>query len=99
MQLKVEIVKQRQNYQYFKRFGKSRKKHEENSVEIRNFLLKFEFSCFIRQSCEDWTKYFVCIHVIEHKNKSGEFKMTHQATANRFSLFSLIAPVVASILS
>ena len=33
------------------------------------------------------------------KNKSGEFKMTHQATANRFSLFSLMAPFVASLLS
>ena len=32
------------------------------------------------------------------RNKSGEFKMTHQATANRFSLFSRMAPVVASIL-
>ena len=32
------------------------------------------------------------------KNKSGEFKMTHQATANRFSLFSRLAPVVSRIL-
>ena len=31
-------------------------------------------------------------------NKSGEFKMTHQATANRFSLFSRLAPVVSRIL-
>ena len=35
----------------------------------------------------------------EKMYKTGEFKMTHQVTANRFSLFSLMAPVVASILS
>ena len=32
------------------------------------------------------------------ENKSSEFKMTHQATANRFSLFSRLAPVVSRIL-
>ena len=35
----------------------------------------------------------------QKKNKTGEFTMTHQAKANRYSLFSRMAPVVASILS
>ena len=31
-------------------------------------------------------------------NKSGEFKKTHQATANRWSLYSQMVSVVARIL-
>ena len=38
------------------------------------------------------------LYFYEHnRNKSSEFKMTQHATANRFSLASLMAPVVASI--
>ena len=40
---------------------------------------------------------WICVQ-IKKDYKSGEFKMTHQATANMFSLFSRLSPVVSRIL-
>ena len=46
-----------------------------------------------------YSKMCMTISVVKiNYNKSGEFKMTHQATAIRFSLFSRLAPVVSRIL-
>ena len=45
----------------------------------------------------EWDK-LVSDHVFKNTNlKSGEFKMTHQAIANRFSLFSLMMSIATLI--
>ena len=63
---------------------------------------QFGTSAFDSQGQGDGRQLFDGIQAELKRNKngykSGEFKMTHQATANRFSLFSRLAPVVSRIL-
>ena len=68
----------------------------DNSRGIDTYMLMRPFTLTSWAAVISTTMILIAVTLISYK--SGEFKMTHQATANRFSLFSRLAPVVSRIL-